>query len=382
MQSSNLNPTRTLLGGSAFGFSLRTSVLFLHVHAPTLHWTSCDVIDVDGNPIPKDRVVPTFAHAQKMHAAMTYAFGCLQRLGSAPWQESPFPSGNPSVSEIVSSYMVSLRRRKVQAGETSVSSRAITPDILLKLYNVNISNAQYNQSTQGSWCSVMTRLMIQAACAVAFACLLRFDEALRIQMSDLEFLEDERGNGTIIKLMLRSRKTAQFGGIKPFYLHRLPDHEAHLCPVRALCYWISASRHTTGFLFRKINKNGQVSMVNRTIVNIFLKVYRHSLTISQSSTSFLLLLRNNLIEVKVDPAPYGTHSIRRGGVQYLLLFKRKGIRQICEWGGWSTEFTSTSVLRYIISLSDDVQLNRQEFLDPNRPPQLKCYVCGRGCHCQ
>ncbi|KAF8135303.1 hypothetical protein K438DRAFT_1472381, partial [Mycena galopus ATCC 62051] len=76
-------------------------------------------------------------HAQKMRAAMTYAFGRIHRLGSTPWQEEPVPSGNPSVSEIVSSYMVSLRRRKVQAGETAVSSRAITPEILLKLYNFN-----------------------------------------------------------------------------------------------------------------------------------------------------------------------------------------------------------------------------------------------------
>lgn len=78
---------------------------------------SCDVVDVNGNPVPKDKQVPTYAHAQKMRAAMTYAFGRIQRLGSVPWQESHIPGrtmmGNPSVSEIVSSYMVSLRRRKV-----------------------------------------------------------------------------------------------------------------------------------------------------------------------------------------------------------------------------------------------------------------------------
>jgi hypothetical protein len=34
--------------------------------------------------------------------------------------------GNPSVSDTVSSYMVSLRRRKVRAGETQTSARAIT----------------------------------------------------------------------------------------------------------------------------------------------------------------------------------------------------------------------------------------------------------------
>ncbi|KAJ7477890.1 hypothetical protein B0H11DRAFT_1660371, partial [Mycena galericulata] len=104
-------------------------------HADTPWWicfwilVQCDVIDVNGNPVSKEKVVPTYAHAQKMRAAMTYAFGRVQRLGSNPWHECPVTGqmlGNPSVSEIVSSYMVSLRRRKVQAGETAISSRAIT----------------------------------------------------------------------------------------------------------------------------------------------------------------------------------------------------------------------------------------------------------------
>ncbi|KAJ7168720.1 DNA breaking-rejoining enzyme [Mycena filopes] len=334
----------------------------------------CDVIDVNGNPLPRSTERPTYAHAQKMRAAMSYAFGRLQRIGLIPWQEpqtaSGRPTGNPSVSEIVSSYMVSLRRRKVQAGETAVSSRAITEDIMRQIYDFNNAEGRSTMPRgahvfSGSWCGPVTRLLIQAACTIAFACLLRFDEALRIHMSDIEFLPDRHGNFTIVKLMLRSRKTSQFGGIKPFYLHLLPDHEAHLCPVRALYYWLHASRITSGVLFRPATKFGLVSRADKTM----------------STTAFLKLFRMNLIDVDVDPAPYGTHSIRRGGVQYLLLFKRAGIRQICEWGGWSTEFTSASVLRYIISVSDDVQLNRQDFLDPHRPPQLKCYICGRMCYC-
>jgi hypothetical protein len=55
--------------------------------------------------------------AQKMRAAMTYMFGRIHGLGTLPWQESEVTGkmkGNPSVCEIVSTYMVSLRRRKVQ----------------------------------------------------------------------------------------------------------------------------------------------------------------------------------------------------------------------------------------------------------------------------
>lgn len=47
---------------------------------------------------------------------MTYMFGRIHGLGGLPWHESEVTGemvGNPSVSSIVSSYMLSLRRRKV-----------------------------------------------------------------------------------------------------------------------------------------------------------------------------------------------------------------------------------------------------------------------------
>lgn len=48
---------------------------------------------------------------------MTYAFGRLHGLGDMPWHQSEVGDGemrgNPSVSVAVSSYMCSLRRRKV-----------------------------------------------------------------------------------------------------------------------------------------------------------------------------------------------------------------------------------------------------------------------------
>ena len=64
-----------------------------------------------------------------MRAAATYGFGRLHHLGIAPWRQSEVTGkwiGNPSVSETVSTYMISLRRRKVCAGETPTSAKAIT----------------------------------------------------------------------------------------------------------------------------------------------------------------------------------------------------------------------------------------------------------------
>ena len=65
---------------------------------------------------------------------MTYAFGRLHGLGTLPWHQSEITGtmvGNPSVFDTVSSYMVSLKRRKVQASETQTSARAITLVVLL-----------------------------------------------------------------------------------------------------------------------------------------------------------------------------------------------------------------------------------------------------------
>jgi hypothetical protein len=94
----------------------------------------CDELNLDGTPRPSTEVRATYGTAQKMRASMTYAFGRLHGLGSMHWQHSPLGEGmvgNPSVSEAVSRYMLSLHRRKVQAGETATSARAISVVCLL-----------------------------------------------------------------------------------------------------------------------------------------------------------------------------------------------------------------------------------------------------------
>jgi hypothetical protein len=57
----------------------------------------------------------SYSHAMKMRAAMTYGFGRLNSRGTRPWHitDAGKWEGNPSISDQVSRYMVSLRRRKV-----------------------------------------------------------------------------------------------------------------------------------------------------------------------------------------------------------------------------------------------------------------------------
>jgi hypothetical protein len=89
----------------------------------------CDELNLNGTHRPSNEVCATYGTAQKMCASMTYAFGHVHGLGSMYWQPSQVDGsmmGNPSVSEMVSRYMLSLHRRKVKAGETATSARAIS----------------------------------------------------------------------------------------------------------------------------------------------------------------------------------------------------------------------------------------------------------------
>ncbi|KAG2032395.1 DNA breaking-rejoining enzyme [Suillus americanus] len=277
----------------------------------------------------KDR--GTYGHAQKMRASMTYAFGKLCGLGNMHWHESNAGDGtmvgNPSISVEVSLFMCSLRRRKVQAGEVANSAHAIT--------------------------------LLQAAYTVAFLCMLWFDEVLKIQVHDL-CVEKNR-----VVLYLPFQKTHQNRDIKPFYLWVLPSDEAHICPARALAAWLCESKLTAGYLFRKVASGDCIAEANSPM----------------SSEQFLELFRNNLLDINIDPAPYGTHSFHRGGCQYLHVERRWHLSRICEWGGWSTEFTNMTIVKYLISSNDDPAEPREHFFDPNQRPSIKCRQCGRCCSC-
>ncbi|KAF8140976.1 hypothetical protein K438DRAFT_1531092, partial [Mycena galopus ATCC 62051] len=78
--------------------------------------------------------------------------------------------------------------------------------------------------------------------------------------------------------------------IKLFYLHLFPEHLAHLCPIRALAQWLYVSGITEGYLFRKISSGDRVS------------------TEKNAHKFFLEMFWNNLLDIGIDPYPYGTHS--------------------------------------------------------------------------
>ncbi|KAK0435126.1 uncharacterized protein EV420DRAFT_1217721, partial [Desarmillaria tabescens] len=199
----------------------------------------CDMHGVDKGP--KD-VQRTYSHVQKLWAGTTYGFRTAGDRDNVAWNREN-TSGNPSISQLVSCYMVGLQKRKVAKGETPTSARAIGPDDLLRLYDFNRRPENWDNTklSAANWCGGNMRRLLQAVYLVAFTCLLRIDEALKIQVHDLRFYDDELDGTACVSVTLPFRKTNPYGKIPPFILRELPEHMAHLCPVRALAEWVSAS---------------------------------------------------------------------------------------------------------------------------------------------
>ena len=185
--------------------------------------------------------------------------------------------------------------------------------------------------------------LLQAAYTLAFLCLLHFDEVLKIQAQDIHLISE-----TCIAFSLPFCKTDQFGGkvlfsslklskfsdIKPLILHALPDREAHLCSICTLGEWITEAKISNGYIFHKFASGDCIAAA-------MILWYSHHSSEScsilnqytQTSDQFLELFRNNLLDICIEPHPYGNHSFHHGGCQYLVSKCRWPIWRICEWGG-------------------------------------------------
>ncbi|KAJ7222300.1 DNA breaking-rejoining enzyme, partial [Mycena pura] len=330
----------------------------------------CDNMSSDGNLKEPAVERATFAHAQKMRAAVSFRFARIKSTAGIAWHLSEVTSkmvGNPATAVVVSQYFVSLKRRKVQAGEVATSARAITPDDLYQLYLYNISENRmvrrnYPAGEPKKWDGPLCRRMTFFAYLLMFTCLLRVDEVLKIQAHDIVL----NAEGNAITVTLPFRKTHQFGDIKPYTIYLLPPNEAHLCVVRAYAHFLQESKIQRGYLFRNILA-GDLIDINKSE--------------PMTSAQFLEIFRNHLISVHIDPTAYGTHSFRRGGCQFYANYRRWPLRKICEWGGWSQEFTHGTIVKYLISWNDNPLDAREDFLRPGRPVGVHCQSCGRTCPC-
>lgn len=98
----------------------------------------------------------------------------------------------------------------------------MTSTLLKRLYDFNYSFSIYRLGEAPvievgyhavhddySWRGGRPRLMLQCIYTIAFLCLLRFDEVLKIEAHHLEVMDEATGE---VKLSLPFRKTHKYGG--------------------------------------------------------------------------------------------------------------------------------------------------------------------------
>ncbi|KAJ7168719.1 hypothetical protein C8R46DRAFT_1218107 [Mycena filopes] len=329
-----------------------------HVHYFFIKYVNhhCDTVFLNGDEKPTNLEVKSHATAERMRAAVLYTYAMIHLRGKKPWQASQTTpgamEGNPIICDVVADFMISMRRRKAKAGQSSTSSKAMTPEILEQLYNYFTDLPADDEH----WCHIHQHLQSHLIDVISFQCMFRSADALRLRFSDMRLFserspEDGQERITKLEIDLHTSKTRQFGGeIQTFTFYPLAAHLVHLCVVHAYSYYISHCRHTSGFLFRNINRAGQ------------------------TSARYLHLLRMRLIDIHIDPILFGTHCNRRGGAQYHF---NRGVPLafICEMGGWSTDWRSSSVWRYIVNEVDVGHFDRANFYNPDRVGQI-CWQCG------
>jgi len=169
--------------------------------------------------------------------------------------------------------------------------------------------------------------------------------------------------------------------IKPFHFYHNIE-ERHLDPSHMLLCWFHECRIQEGFIFRRFQAADRISGDDKPLVLLTFRTFDISPSnFGQTQDLFAEYFRHNMIDIGQDPLPYGTHSFRRGGCQYLCSEKRWGIRKLCDWGGWSLDFDNTTIVRYLLSWNDDPTMRREDFLNPGTQLGRHCNYCGRKCAC-
>ncbi|PBK62002.1 hypothetical protein ARMSODRAFT_980996 [Armillaria solidipes] len=146
-------------------------------------FSSCDNVDMHGVSKAPSEPQKSYSYAQKLRASTMYGF----RKGG---------------------------RGKVAKGEILTSTWAISPGTLRRFYDHNRDPENWNTSpeTPGNWCGGNVQKLLQAVYLIMFTCLLRIDEALKIQVHDIEFGVDDVDGTHFVSITLPFRKSSPFGG--------------------------------------------------------------------------------------------------------------------------------------------------------------------------
>jgi hypothetical protein len=171
----------------------------------------------------------------------------------------------------------------------------------------------------------------------------------------------------------------------PFFLYEDRDN-TYLCPLLAYTTWCSLlvdlGETLRGPIFRKPFAGGVFSGGDALVCVITFLRLPELMFGNQKPGQFLDFFRHNLMDIGLDPRPYGTHSFRRGGAQFLYVERRWNVVDVCNWGGWSKDLEAQcTVFKYLLSWNDTSKTTRKEMLHPLPPIADHCNTCNRTCNC-
>jgi hypothetical protein len=112
----------------------------------------------------------------------------------------------------------------------------------------------------------------------------------------------------------------QHADVAPFYLYE--EHNfPYLCQIAAYTNWVYVLCQNMISLHRPVfwkpyagGTFGEQALVRPQLCPSLLHNCSHRL---QKAGQFLDLFCHNLMDIDIDPRPYGMHSFRRGGAQFL-----------------------------------------------------------------
>lgn len=180
-----------------------------------------------------------------------------------------FPQ-SPTDSNIVKTVMKGIRRQERYRVKRC---KPVTPKMLSSVVN--------SMETE-----TLTGLRDKAMLLFGFACAMRSSEVVNLRVEDITKTEE----GILVYFPFSKRDQEGLGAtvaVKP---------GSFICPIKAIDEWLKASNIKSGYIFRRIFKNGQVDKVNRSL----------------STRTVSLMLKRRVGVVGFESPGYSAHSLRRG----------------------------------------------------------------------
>lgn len=287
-----------------------------------------------------------YATAVKIRAAISHNFGTkYDNFGSNFEVRDEEARGNPTKSNVVRFFFAGLGKEKAKVGEQPLSVRSISYWDMKKVYqNFVQSNGAEVES------------MFYCMATFAFWGLFRVNELVDLKINYITACDDDR-----LTIVLPFRKTDQDGVGHTVVFHRRVANP-EICPVAAFYRYY--------YLLRKA---GHVSN------NLFTGYAGNSILPNQQITtpSFMALMRSILKQSSVPHwNRYGSHSFRRGGVQFLNGAFDFGVKEICDYGGWIFSQDTNVITRYLVGVFDQPTWSSHDTTAPKRLQSsgLKKYI--------